>query len=127
MQASFNCTVMGMSATGQVRLRQDSIIWVSVSKLMELGRLKVTQDSVVGHLRLSNEYLRMDMNEARRRLGVDYDSLQRLLLQHDFDTLLQLTHPRLSSPITVHFTRRQEDLPLTYPLTIPRNATPFKL
>ena len=43
---TFSAIVNGFSASGQMRVAEDSVLWVSVNKLVELGRAMATPDSV---------------------------------------------------------------------------------
>ena len=36
--SNFTCSAQGLQATGQLRMQPDSIIWLSASKIIELGR-----------------------------------------------------------------------------------------
>ena len=47
----FNITL-----NGQLRIKHDSIIWITLSKMVEIGRAKLTQDSIFVFLKIQNRY-----------------------------------------------------------------------
>lgn len=73
---------------GQVRIQKDSLIWVSFSAALgiEVGRLKVTRDSVFFINRLDKEYFKGDFAFMSNLLKteVDFDMLQALITGNDF-------------------------------------------
>lgn len=46
---------MSISLGGQIRVKKDSILWFSCTKLLELGRMRITPDSLLFYSRISNE------------------------------------------------------------------------
>ncbi len=79
--ANFSCTIEGMNINGQVRILHDSIIWISCTKIFEIGRLMATPTRVQAYSRLLNKYFDGDYATLCRRWGfdVDYATLQALL------------------------------------------------
>ncbi len=71
-----------------LRMRKDSLIWVSVSPLLglETARILITPDSVKFLNRLSREYLvsNFEFLNNRLRMNVDFDILQSLLTGNIF-------------------------------------------
>lgn len=126
LQRPFTATVEGMNVGGQVRWQRDSVVWVSASKLIELGRARITRDSLLAYIPPYNQYVRMDMATVRRQFGLDFDSLQRVLLS--YPAPITFKHPSLSAPVRVSFpSPGTADQPLSFPLTIPPSAKPLKL
>jgi len=74
--------------SGQIRLRTDSIFWVSVYAVMniEVFRLEITPDSFRFVNRLSKTYMSESMSYFKERFNVDVDleMLQSLMLGNDF-------------------------------------------
>ena len=71
------------SATLNLKMRKDSIIWVNLKKLgLEIGRLKITPDSI--HLldRFNKNYLARGIDELTSTYGLpaDFGTLQDVLL-----------------------------------------------
>ena len=77
-----------MTLNGQLRVKHDSIIWFTLSKMVEIGRAKLTQDSVFAYLKIQNKYFAGSYADLFKTLGVaiDYQTLQALLLGNDMKT-----------------------------------------
>jgi len=75
------------SFSGQIRIRKDSMIWLSLTPMLgiEAIRLMISQDSVKMINRLNNTYLVGDYNFINRFLNtnIDFDLLQAFLLGND--------------------------------------------
>ncbi|MFO7614405.1 MAG: DUF4292 domain-containing protein [Bacteroidales bacterium] len=73
---------------GQIRMRKDSLIWLSVSPALgiELFRLVLTTDSVKYVNRMAKEYFAGDYALVSRflQINIDFDILQALILGNDF-------------------------------------------
>jgi hypothetical protein len=73
---------------GQVRIRKDSLIWVSITPALgiELFRMIITIDSVKYVNRFNKEYFTGDYALVSRflQIHIDFDILQALLLGNDF-------------------------------------------
>ncbi len=75
------------SFSGQIRIRKDSLIWMSFSPVLgiEVFRLMVTQDSVKFINRLNNTFFEGDYDYVNKFLktNIDYDILQSFLIGND--------------------------------------------
>jgi hypothetical protein len=75
------------SFNGQIRIRKDSLIWLSLTPMLgiEAIRLVITQDSVKMINRLNNTYFIGDYDYVNRFLNtnIDFDLLQAFLLGND--------------------------------------------
>lgn len=73
-----------ISANASIRIKKDSIIWISLSPGfgVEAARGKATQDSLIIINRLDNEYLAFDFKKLSEKFNFDitYDLLQAALL-----------------------------------------------
>jgi len=72
---------------GQIRIRKDSLIWITVSSLsIEVFRMVITSDSVKYFNRLNKEYFTGDYKLVSEfmQIDIDYDILQSILLGNDF-------------------------------------------
>lgn len=73
---------------GQIRIRKDSLIWVSVTPALgiELFRMIITNDSVKYINRFNKEYFVGDYELVSRflQIHIDFDILQSLILGNDF-------------------------------------------
>jgi hypothetical protein len=72
---------------GQMRIRKDSLIWLTMSPMMgiEVMRLMISQDSVKFINRLNNTYFVGDYDYLNKYLNtnIDYDILQSFLIGND--------------------------------------------
>lgn len=82
LTANFRCTVDGISVNGQLRMSNDSIIWISASKIVELGRALLTPSRAQAYTKLISKKYDLTYNDIRQRWGIDVDfaTLQALLL-----------------------------------------------
>jgi hypothetical protein len=75
------------SFNGQIRIRKDSVIWVSFSPALgiEIFRMMLTQDSVKFINRMNNTYFAGDYNFVNQYLNtnIDYDIIQSFLTGND--------------------------------------------
>ena len=58
----FDSELAGVAVSGALRMACDSVVWVSLSKVVEVGRLRLTPDSVVIHIKILNSYFRGTYN-----------------------------------------------------------------
>jgi hypothetical protein len=72
---------------GQIRIRRDSLIWITLSPMMsiEVVRLMISQDSIKFINRMNNTYFIGDYEYLNRFLNtnIDYDILQAFLIGRD--------------------------------------------
>ena len=75
------------SFNGQIRIRKDSVIWLSFSPALgiEVLRIMITQDSVRFINRMNNTYFTGDYNYVNKYLNtnIDFDILQSFLTGND--------------------------------------------
>jgi len=75
------------SFNGQIRIRKDSLIWISLTPMLgiEAARVMISQDSVKLINRLNKTYFIGDYEYVNRFLNtnIDYDLLQAVLLGND--------------------------------------------
>ena len=74
------------SFSGQIRIKKDSLIWLSLSVMgIEGMRIMITQDSIKYINRLENTYVIGDWFDLNRFLNtnIDYDILQSFLIGND--------------------------------------------
>lgn len=92
LSARFSATVeqdkKETAITGQIRIKRDSAIWISVSPLMgiEMVRLLITNDSIWYVNRIDNTYFTgaFDYIDILRNSTLDFDMLQAFLTGNDF-------------------------------------------
>lgn len=77
-----------MNFNGQIRIRRDSLIWISLSPALsiEAMRVMVSQDSIFLLNRLNKTYFKagFDFVNSFINAALDYDMLQALLIGNDF-------------------------------------------
>ncbi len=76
-----------MSFSGQMRMKKDSIIWMSISPALgiEMGRLIITNDSVKWLNRLESNFMLIETQQLANMVHplLDFDLLQSLILGND--------------------------------------------
>lgn len=80
---SFKNDDMSVSGSATIRMKKDSVLWVSVKKLgFEVARAMITQDSVLILDRINNEYGRFDLSylSASYNLPANFGMVQSVLL-----------------------------------------------
>ena len=118
---NFEATVEGVGVAGQVRLAEDSVIWLSVTKLLEVGRGLATPDSLWLRSSLLGRDEAMDYATLRRLTGVEisFDEVQQMLTADDAEARLGALARRLGVAATVRITARRRVEHLTFPYTKP--------
>ena len=127
--ANFTCSAEGMTANGQLRMQTDSIIWLSASKVIELGRARFTHDSVIIHAKITGQCFRGNYNDLYRRFNfrTDFDPLSKTLTAPAPQAEKQLADIAPLLGIEATFTPQpwQKVDKLTFPIPIPNNAKPL--
>ncbi len=76
------------SFKGQIRIRKDSLIWISLSPALgiEVARLMISEDSVKFINRINNTYFVGDYDYVNKFLktSIDFDVLQSFIIGNDF-------------------------------------------
>ena len=74
--------------TGQIRIKRDSIIWISISPLMgiEMARIMITNDSIKYVNRIDGNYFIGSFSHINKLINstLDFDMLQSFLTGNDF-------------------------------------------
>lgn len=114
---SFTGTVDGISVNGQVRMAKDSLIWCSVTKLLEVGRAMATPDSVWVRSSLLgvNEAGTFSQAQRKAKTNLTFSQIQELLMSDDAEQRLAEMSSTLGHPATVRITRRQQVDRLSFP------------
>jgi hypothetical protein len=86
--ASFTKQKNETSFSGQIRIKRDSLIWISISPVLgiEMARILITNDSVKYMNRIDNYYFISDFNYINSLINstLDFDMLQAFLTGNDF-------------------------------------------
>ncbi|MBQ2508956.1 MAG: DUF4292 domain-containing protein [Bacteroidales bacterium] len=150
LSANLVVTAGDYNVNAQLRMLNDSIIWLTVSKFIELARVYITPDSVKAYIKPTNDYIRCSMEDFKKQYAVDIDfaTLQDILLGEavrtrvvtttpsNHTTLNQLRyaknikavvrHPRLSQTVLLKYSTIELDKPQAFPFSIPKSASPLK-
>lgn len=129
--ANFQCEIYNMELNGMLRMMEDSVIWASVSKVVELGRMRLTPDSAHVYARLTQQYYRGDYATLNARSGykIDFKTIQDILMdayrnrKPSVDIVMKSA--KRQDTIHLHLTRYSTVREQSYPLTIPDRARPF--
>lgn len=125
--AAFTCTAQGMKANGQVRMEPDSIVWLSVSKVIELGRARFTTDSVVVYAKVMGRCFRGTYDDVYKRFHyrTDFAEITKALMSDNAAQQLTTIANQfgLEATFTLEPWKRVEKL--TFPLPIPSNVLPL--
>ncbi len=118
---TFTATVDGISVNGQLRMATDSIIWVSVTKLVELGRAMATPDSVWVNVPLANKYFKGNYHDISRRIDhqVSFHSLQKILEADNPERQIERLASQMGFDAKVRITRRQKVERISFPFVKP--------
>lgn len=118
---NFEGTVEGYGVKGQMRVAQDSVMWVSVNKILEMGRAMCTSDSLWLHAPLLGQDMALDYPALKKMTGTDitYDKIQEMALAPDADEQIARLAQQLGFHATVHITQRREVESLSFPFTKP--------
>ena len=113
----FTGTVDGMSIDGQVRREHGKVIWVSVSKLIELGRAMATPDSVWLRVPLMDRYQQGDYRDLERmaKMKVSFADLEAILESDDAERQIAELGKRFGAEVKVRITKREKTGKLSFP------------
>lgn len=128
LSSTFSCDAQGVRVNGLLRIQKDSIIWATASKIIELGRVKLTPDSIWVYVKIDNSFYANDYSQIAKILGrdIDYYQIQDMLIasatrQASFQLPIKEQH------IQISFNRITYPHQLTFPFSIPANAEPIIL
>lgn len=107
---NFDATFEGVSLNGQLRIVEDSALWVSISKLVEVGRGLATQDSVWISAPLMDVYFAGTYTDLSRKAGrtLTFDKLQQMALSDNAEQELRRLAAALGFDATVRITSRRK-------------------
>ena len=114
---TFTAIVEGISASGQMRVAEDSVLWISVNKLIELGRAMATPDSVwvtttFGDHNFAGTYDDLQRLTKRR---ISFDEMQAMAMAEDGGEQISRLAASLGFNATVYITGRRKVDRLTFP------------
>lgn len=85
LSMNFGTEIDVVRVSGQVRIKKDKVIWVSISKIIELARVKMTTDSVYASVKVKNQAFQGTYTQFQKEFGIaiNYDIMQALLIGND--------------------------------------------
>lgn len=150
LSANMVVTVSDYNVNAQLRMLNDSIIWITISKFIELARGYITPDSVMAYIKPTNDYIRCSMADFQRQYNIDIDfaTVHDILLGQAVKTKVitstptnpatigelhyaknikaVVKHPRLSGTVQVKYSSIELNKVLAFPFSIPKSASPLK-
>ena len=133
LTGTFDCEVSGVDVNGLLRTECDSVIWITVSKIIELGRIQLTPDSVAGYVKIYNRFFKGSYNDVYRLTGVktSFAELQQKFAeaykQGQRQVVLDVNARQWNDRIVMNFNKLERSVaPLSYPFRIPAGAQPIR-
>ena len=122
--ANFTCSAMGYSANGQLRMQEDSVIWVSATKIIELGRAKATPDSVIAFVKIAGRYFSGTYDDLYKRFHyrTSFAELQSIIKADDAEKQIAALAKKFNITATVKLEPWKEVDSTTFPMSIPSYA-----
>lgn len=116
--ANFTAVVDGMNVSGQLRMAEDSVIWVAVYKIIELGRAKATVDSVWVNVPLMGRSFAGTYAEVSRmaKRQVSFESLQSIINAADAEQQIEALAATLGFDAKVSMGQRKKVERLSFPM-----------
>ena len=83
-----NVDGIAISLNGQLRIEEGKTIWITLNKLVEIARLKLTPDSIHVIIKMQNKYYQGSYADFGKAIGIsiNYESTQSLLLGDDTES-----------------------------------------
>ena len=120
----FTFEANGVTATGQLRMQPDSIIWGSAVKIIELGRVRLTPDSVCIYAKVMNSCFLGTYNDLyhRFRYRTNFQELVETLRSEDAGEQIAAIARHLGLAATVKMEPWTAAEQTSFPFAIPGNA-----
>jgi len=125
--ANFSCAIEGTTVSGQLRLAEDSILWATASKIIELGRATATPDSVIVYAKAVGRCYRGTYDDLYRRFHyrTSFSELQAIVTAPDADEQLQALARRFGIAAEFHILPWRENKDASFPIYIPPHVKPL--
>lgn len=124
---NFTCTTQGVTVNGQLRVKEDSVIWASATKIVELGRARLTQDSVVIYAKVVNRCFRGTYADIYRRFHyrTTFAEVYKMLTAPDAETQIVALLQGFKVDAKLKLGPWKEAEGLTFPFSVPKNVNPL--
>lgn len=125
--ANFTCSAQGMTVNGQLRMEQDSVLWASATKVIELGRAMLTPDSVIVYAKVIGRCFRGSYIDLYRRFHyrTSFEEISEMLMADDAEKQIVALARRFGIEATVSLDPWKKVPTLTFPMTIPNHVKPL--
>ncbi len=120
LSVNFSTQVMDIGVSGQIRMQKDKVIWISITKLIEFGRLKLTPDSAYAVIKIKNQAFAGTYKQFQKQFGIalNFDIAQAVILGNDISGY---------STANKEITEKNKTTDIKYAeRTSPKNAMPLK-
>lgn len=118
---NFTASVDGMSVNGQLRMANDSVMWLSITKIIELGRALATPDSVWITVPILDKHFAGTYADLSRRVKqqVDFQTLQSIANADNAEQLIESLASGMGYNARVRFISRRKVDKLSFPFVKP--------
>lgn len=118
---NFTASVDGMSVNGQLRIANDSVMWLSITKIIELGRALATPDSVWITVPILDKHFAGTYADLSRRVKqqVDFQTLQSIANADNAEELIESLAQGMGYNARVRFISRRKVDKLSFPFAKP--------
>lgn len=131
MTRTFSCTAAGHNANGLIRMECERTIWMNIHKGIELGRVKMTPDSVWIHVKIFNCAWKGDYNDLTKlaKHEFHFDTLMRQLTEQpqEAENSISEIGKSFNIPIQIKIAELKGAEMLTFPINIPNNSKPLEI
>ena len=119
---AFDGVVEGIGVNGQLRIAEDSVMWVTVSKIIEVGRAMCTPDSLWLRAPLLGHDDAIDYATLRRVSGkkVSFAELQQAIQADNAEERIAAMARKMGIKATVRITSRRTVDSLSFPYSKPK-------
>ncbi|MBR4176933.1 MAG: DUF4292 domain-containing protein [Bacteroidales bacterium] len=130
-RANFSCSVQGITVNGQIRMAKDSVVWLSINKIVELGRAKLTPNRVQFSARLLSKDYDGGYEGLKSRWGIDadYATIEALLMGNCPPDCSKAKEPKRTGDIVTQWytqgkgkDKRQLTMKVSYTTKLPTEA-----
>lgn len=118
----FTAEVDGMAVSGQLRMAEDSVMWLSVNKFIEVARALATADSLFLHAPMLGYDGAMDYPTLQRHTGVKTSlrEMQQMALAPDAEQRIAELAAKLGFNAKVQIGQRRQVQQLNFPYAKPQ-------
>ncbi|MBR1798739.1 MAG: DUF4292 domain-containing protein [Bacteroidales bacterium] len=119
--ATFIAEADGTSISGQMRIATDSLLWMNISKVIELARAEATPDSVKIYSVVLGKKFLGNYADLKRQFGIStsFVELQRIALSNNAEASITRMAQAMGYNIQLKITKRETVDRLSFPFQMP--------